>query len=89
MKQGKRKKAVSLKYEQGVDSAPKVTAKGHGKVAERIIAIAKEAGVPIHEDSDLVEVLGKLELYQEIPPETYTVVAEILAWVYGLNAEKD
>ena len=89
MDSGKRKKAVSLKYDHGVDKAPKVTAKGVGKIAERIVAIAKEAGVPIHEDADLVEVLGKLDLYQEIPPETYTVVAEILAWVYRLNAEKD
>ena len=83
-----RKKAVTLKYEPGKDTAPRLTAKGEGLVAQRILELAREAGVPIHEDQDLVEILSKLDLYQEIPPETYMVVAEILAWIYRLNAEK-
>ena len=87
-KVNKRRKAVSLKYHKDNDAAPRVTAKGQGIVAERIIALAKEAGVPIHEDQDLVEILERLDLYQEILPETYVVVAEILAWVYRLNAKK-
>ncbi len=80
-----RKKAVGLKYDAIKDRAPKVIAKGSGKVAERIIDIAQKAGVPIHENNDLVELLSKLDLYEEIPEEAYRVVAEILAWVYKLN----
>ena len=81
----KKKSAVALRYEPGKDSAPKITAKGQGSIAEKIIEIAKEAGVPIKEQADLVEVLSKLDLYSEIPPETYVIVAQILAWVYELN----
>ena len=81
----KRKSAVALRYEPGKDSAPRITAKGQGSIAEKIIEIAKEAGVPIKEQADLVEVLSKLDLYSEIPPETYVIVAQILAWVYELN----
>lgn len=83
----KRRKAVALRYEEGKDAAPRVTAKGDGLLGERILSLAREAGVPIREDADLVEVLSRLELNAEIPPETYVVVAEILAWVYRLNDE--
>ncbi|OCC15550.1 Flagellar biosynthesis protein FlhB [Dissulfuribacter thermophilus] len=88
MKRSMRKKAVALKYDPSIDKAPKVVAKGAGKIAEQILEIAQRSGVPIREDSDLVEVLSHLDIHQEIPPETYIVVAEILAWVYRLNAEK-
>ncbi|MDD5452524.1 MAG: EscU/YscU/HrcU family type III secretion system export apparatus switch protein [Desulfovibrionales bacterium] len=79
------KKAVSLKYEPAKDSAPKVTAKGQGVVADKIIALAKENNIPIHEDPDLVEILSKLDLEEEIPPTVYVLVAEILAFVYRMN----
>lgn len=79
------KKAVALRYEPSRDEAPSVAAKGQGKLAERIIALAREHGVPIKEDPDLVEVLARLEVDQEIPPELYLVVAEILAFVYKSN----
>jgi len=79
------KKAVALRYDQTIDSAPKVVAKGAGLLAERIIALAREHGIPIHDDPDLVEILGKLNLQQEIPPEAYFIVAEILAFIYRAN----
>jgi len=88
-KEKKIKSAVALRYEPGKDSAPKITAKGHGSVAEKIIEIAQEAGVPIKEQADLVEILSKLDLNAEIPPETYVVVAKILAWVYELNKKAE
>ncbi|NPA94229.1 MAG: flagellar biosynthesis protein FlhB [Thermodesulfobacteria bacterium] len=84
-KKPKVKRAVALRYKAGEDSAPKITAKGKGTVAEKIIELAREAGVPIKEQADLVEVLSKLDLNSEIPPETYVVVAQILAWVYEVN----
>lgn len=80
-----RKQAAALKYVHGEDRAPKVVAKGGGSVADRIIEIARENNIPIKEDKVLIELLSSLELYQEIPPELYKAVAEILAFVYALN----
>jgi flagellar biosynthesis protein len=87
-KDNKRKQAVALTYDRLKDAAPTVTAKGHGKVAENIIALALAHGVPVKDDPDLVEVLASLDISQEIPAEIYVAVAELLAFVYGANAEK-
>jgi flagellar biosynthesis protein len=81
------KKAVALKYSPESSQSPVLVAKGKGAVADSIIAKAKESGVPIQEDPSLVEVLSKLELEQEIPPELYQVVAEILSLVYRTDRE--
>lgn len=79
-------KAVALTYDTEKDSAPRITATGRGKIAEQIIAIAKEHGITIHKDKDLVEVLSVLEIDAIIPLEAYAAVAEILAYVYKKNA---
>ncbi|MGG1311209.1 MULTISPECIES: EscU/YscU/HrcU family type III secretion system export apparatus switch protein [Cohnella] len=76
------KKAVALKYDPEQAQAPVVVAKGQGVLAEEILRRAKEGGVPVQEDASLVEVLSKLDLQQEIPPELYRLVAEILSFVY-------
>jgi len=76
------RKAVALKYEPGVHKAPVVTAKGRGYLAEQILEQAAEHNVPVQQDSSLVEVLSKLDVDQSIPPELYTLVAEILSFVY-------
>ncbi|MBI4383656.1 MAG: EscU/YscU/HrcU family type III secretion system export apparatus switch protein [Nitrospinae bacterium] len=83
----KRKSAVSLKYDIRKDKAPKVTAKGQGAIAERIIALAREHDIPVKEDPDLVQALSQVDIDQEIPPHIYTVVAELLAFVYKVNEE--
>ena len=80
-----RKKAAALRYDTKKESAPRVVAKGKGKTAEKILQIAKEHKVPIKDDPHLVEVLSTLDLYQEIPPELYRAVAEILAFVYRMT----
>ncbi len=82
-----RKKAVALSYEAEQQSAPRVIAKGSGLLAERLIELAREHGVPIHQDADLTEILSRLDLNQEIPPETYLLVAEILAFIYRTNQD--
>ena len=79
------KKAVALKYNPSEDVAPKVVAKGRGYIAEKIIAIAMEAGVPLHNDPDLIEVLSAVELGDQIPASLYQAVAEVLAFIYTLN----
>ncbi|WP_341282459.1 EscU/YscU/HrcU family type III secretion system export apparatus switch protein [Paenibacillus sp. FSL H8-0537] len=76
------RRAVALKYEPGVGTAPVVVAKGKGYLAEQLIEKAKENGIPMQEDASLVEVLSKLDIDQTIPPELYTLVAEILSFVY-------
>jgi flagellar biosynthesis protein len=81
----KKERAIALKYEPHLDHAPKVVAKGSGKVAEKIIEIAKEHDIYIHNDPDLIEVLSHLDINEEIHPELYVVVAELLAFVYALN----
>ena len=75
--------AVALKYEG--DAAPTVVAKGEGQLADKIIEIAKEHGVALYEDSDLVKLLSRLDLNEEIPNNLYHAVAAVLAFVYKLN----
>jgi flagellar biosynthesis protein len=87
MKTEKPKKAAALRYDRAKDSAPRVVAKGRGHVADAIIAVAREQGVPLHEDPNLVETLSALDLESEIPPELYRAVAEVLAFIYRLNGK--
>lgn len=75
-------RAAALKYNRGDAAAPKMVAKGRGKIAEKIVEIAKAHNIPIREDRELVEFLSTLDLYQEIPQELYKAVAEILAFIY-------
>jgi len=76
------KKAVALRYSPEAQKAPTLIAKGKGHVAEAILQKAKDNGIPVQEDSSLVEVLSKLDLDQEIPPELYQLVAEVLSFIY-------
>lgn len=80
-------KAIALRYEPLKDNAPKLVAKGRGKIAQKIIRLAKERGIPIHQDPDLVAALAALEWYEEIPEQLYRAVAEVLAFAYRLNKE--
>jgi flagellar biosynthesis protein len=82
------RKAVALRYIPEKDQAPKVTAKGSGYLAEKILELAKQHGIPIKEDPALIQILSKLDLYQEIPPAIYVVIAEILAFVYRTNHQR-
>ncbi|HPI92728.1 MAG TPA: EscU/YscU/HrcU family type III secretion system export apparatus switch protein [Deltaproteobacteria bacterium] len=84
----KDKKAVSLKYERGKDAAPKVTAKGRGAVAEKILALAREHGIPIEKDTTMLEALYRLDINEEIPEDLYQIVAELLAFIYRMNSLK-
>jgi flagellar biosynthesis protein len=87
MMKKKKAKAVALKYETEKDSAPRVVAKGRDIVAEKIIETAKAHDVPLYEDKNLVQVLEALDLDTEIPAELYQAVAEVLAFIYRLNAK--
>ena len=80
-----RQVAVALGYTPPRDRAPTVLAKGQGTVAQRILAIAEEQGVPVREDRDLVQVLKAVDLGAAIPEQLYAAVAEILAFIYRAN----
>ncbi|WP_027004963.1 EscU/YscU/HrcU family type III secretion system export apparatus switch protein [Conexibacter woesei] len=84
----KPRRAAALRYDQGGDGAPKVVAAGAGLIADKIVEIAREQGVAIREDPALAEALARLELEQEIPPELFAAVAEVLVWAYGLERAK-
>jgi flagellar biosynthesis protein len=81
----RRRRATALAYEPGSD-APRVVASGVGRIAERIVETAREAGVPIREDPSLAEALAALELGAEVPRALFVAVAETLAWAYRLDA---
>lgn len=76
-------KAVALRYDG--KGAPRVVAKGSGEVARQILALAEQHGVPLQENPELVLLLSRLELGDEIPEQLYIAVAEILAFVYALG----
>jgi len=77
--------AVALKYAPG-DSAPTVVAKGRGLIAAEIISRAREHGVFVHESPELVALLSQVNLDDQIPPQLYVVVAELLAWLYRVES---
>lgn len=79
------RKAVALRYDPQRDAVPVVVAKGQGIIAEKMEEVAREAGVALHEDKNLLEYLMALDLYQGIPPALYPVVAEILAYIYRMD----
>lgn len=77
--------AVALTYGKSQAGAPKVVAKGRGMIAQAIIERARQNNVYVHESEDLVGLLMQVELDQEIPPQLYLAVAELLAWLYRLE----
>ena len=77
------RRVTALRYEG--EGAPKVVASGQGHVAEKILAAAQAAGVPVREDPQLAAALAALAVGKEIPEELWLAVAEVLAWAYGLE----
>lgn len=83
----KKQKAAALSYDRTKDSAPRLKAKGDGRIAEKIIAKATENDVPVLQDASLVELLGNLDIDETIPGEVYEAVAEVFAFVYQLDRQ--
>ena len=82
------RQAIALRYKHEEDQAPKMSAKGKGFLAEKIIEMARAHQIPIREDKNLVQILSHLELEQEIQPEIYRVVAEILSFIYRMSQRR-
>ena len=77
--------AVALGYDQEKIPTPKVLAKGEGFVAEKIIQIAIDEGIEIHQDEDLLQILKAVDIDSEIPVESFSAVAEIISYIYSIN----
>lgn len=76
-------KAVALTYDENKQASPIIVASGIGYMAEKMIEIAKENGVPVYEDNSLATMLTQLELGAEIPEELYQAIVDI--YIYFLN----
>lgn len=83
-----RRTAVALKYDRESQAAPKILAKGKGGIADRILQLAVEKGIPLYRDPELIEVLGQLDVGSDIQPELYQAVAEVLIFIYKMNRKK-
>jgi flagellar biosynthesis protein len=78
--------AVALQYDG--TGAPRVTAKGGGLIAERIISLAKEHKIPIQETPELVGLLCRIDLGDEIPEALYLAVAQVIAFAYRISGKQ-
>lgn len=83
----KRKQAIAIQYNPD-EVAPKILASGTGIIADKIIEKAKSSDVPLYEDNNLANTLSKLDIGEYIPPELYSIVAEILVFVDNLDKIK-
>jgi len=81
------KEAVGLHHDREGDSAPEVIARGRGELAERILEIAEEHGVPIRRDPDLLQLLAASRVGEEVPEEVYAAVAQLIAFLWRMNEE--
>lgn len=75
--------AVALKYDG--DQAPTIAATGTEELAQEIVRIAREHGVPLYENAELASILARLSLNEEIPESLYRVIAEILAFAFHIR----
>ncbi len=78
--------AIALQYDR--ENAPRITAKGGDRLAERILALADEHDVPLHEDPELAALLAQIPLGDEIPEALYRAVAEVIAFTYLLSGKR-
>ena len=78
--------AVALKYDG--ENAPRLTAKGRGQLADRILTLADEHDIPLHEDAELAALLSQIPLGDEIPEALYRAVAEVIAFAYLLSGKR-
>lgn len=80
--------AIALHYEKGSQEAPRVVAKGRGRIAEKIVALAEENGVVIETNPVLAEALSGVELDDTIPVELYETMAVVIGYVLRQTREK-
>ncbi len=83
-----KKTAIALEYEPE-ERAPKVIASGQGYLAEKIVDVARQEDIPVHQDERLAKNLQDIEIGEYIPPELYQVVADVLVYVDAMDKIKE
>lgn len=91
MSQSKKKenKAVALKYDTNKNNAPMVIASGSGYIADKVVEIAEENGLPIYKDTSLSVLLSQLDIGSEIPEELFSSIVEIYLYFLNFKLPKD
>lgn len=84
-----RKGAAALKWEPEKDDAPRLIAAGRGPLADRILALAEEADIPVLEKEPLAAALLDMEPGQTIPPELFKLAAEVYLFLSDLDQSGD
>lgn len=79
----KNHRAVALKYDSNKNNAPVVIASGSGYIANKVIEIAEDNGVPIYKDDSLSILLSQLDIGSEMPDELFHAIVDI--YIYFLN----
>ncbi len=79
--------AVALGYDMQKNNAPVVLAKGQGEIAHKIIQLALDNNIEIHQDADLLQILKAVDINEEIPVEAFAAVAEIISYIYRQNGK--
>ncbi len=80
-------KAAALRYDIGQDMAPVVIASGYGSVAERIINIAEQQGIPVYRDDSIASMLCMLDVGKNIPTELYEIIAKVYCSILSAAAK--
>ncbi|MDH5485130.1 MAG: EscU/YscU/HrcU family type III secretion system export apparatus switch protein [Gammaproteobacteria bacterium] len=83
----KKQQSIAVALEYDGFNAPRVTAKGIGEVAEKILRLAKQQGIPLQQDIELVEILSQIDLGDEIPENLYHAIAEVIAFAYIISGK--
>lgn len=78
-------RAAVIKYDEG--ETPRVTAKGSGEIAKQILSLAKEHDIHMQEDPSLLESLLDMDLGENVPPQLYSVIAEVLLLIEEMEKE--
>lgn len=79
--------AIAVGYNKELDVAPRILATGKGTIAEKILEIASQENIPVHQDEELAEILSLIELNSLIPIEAYAAIARILTHIYGYKEQ--
>ena len=83
------KRAVALKYDADKSSAPVIVASGSGYIADKVVEIAEENGVPVYKDDSLSVLLSQLDMGSEIPEELFSSIVDIYIYFLNFKLSKD
>ncbi len=87
-KETMKRKAVALSYDEEKNAAPVIVASGSGYMADKIVEVADENGIPVYEDNSLATLLTQLDLGSEVPEELYQAVVDIYAYFLKFDSRQ-